>query len=82
MHKGVAVILAINITTMLTKPGFVGPAGLAIIDAVAAAAGDLIDVRGGELVRWASNGYDVPYFHTASWYDGHLVADKPLDLVE
>ena len=82
MYKGVAVILAINITTMFTKPGFVGPAGLAVIDTLAAAAGDLVDVGGGELVRRASNGYNVPYFHTASWYDGHLVADKPLDLVE
>ena len=82
LDEGVAVPLVVDIATVLTKAGFVGPPGLSVIDAVATSAGNLIDVRCRELVRRASHGDNVPYFHTASRYDGHLAADQPLDLVE
>ena len=82
LYKGVAIMFAVNVATMFAKPGLVGPASFAIIDALAAAARNLVDIGGGEGVRRASNSNKVPYLHTASGYNGHLVADQPLDLVE
>ena len=81
LYKGVAILIVVNITTMFAKPGLVGPACFAIIDALAAATRYLVDIRGREGVWWASNNNKVSYLHAASGYNRHLVADQPLDLI-
>ena len=48
LYKGVAVLFAVNVATVFAKPGLVGPASFAIIDALAAATRNLVDVGGGD----------------------------------
>ena len=81
LYEGVVTFITLNISAMFPKPGLVGSACFTIVDARAATTRYLVNIRGRESVWWASNCNKIPYLHTTGGYDGHLVANQPLNLI-